>query len=71
MCREGWGLVVALKHAGITQRRYFAWIAKAHSNDSDRHHYKEFRDQLRAAFIANAQDKGYGAVEPGLTQAAP
>ena len=71
MCREGWGLAIALKGAGITQRRYFAWIAKAHSSDTDRHDYREFRDQLRAAFIANAKDKGIGDVEAELNRVTP
>ena len=71
MCREGWGLIIALKRAEITQRRYFAWIAKAHSGDNDRHYYSEFRDQLRAAFIANSKVKGVDVVDSELNGIAP
>lgn len=49
-CAEGWGLSQALKKAGVTERRYFAWIAKAHSAEPDRGPYVEFRARLRAAF---------------------
>jgi hypothetical protein len=52
MCREGCGLYHALKATGISQRRYFAWIAKAHSGDPDVRPYQVFRDELIAAFAA-------------------
>jgi hypothetical protein len=50
MCREGWGLRLALKQAGVSERRYFAWVAKAHSEDPDAGPYRAFRDELVAAF---------------------
>ena len=50
MCQEGCGLYHALKATGISQRRYFAWIAKAHSGDADARPYQVFRDDLIACF---------------------
>ena len=58
LCRDGWGLYHALKEAKITQRRYFAWIAKAWSGDPDAAPYREFRTLLVRAFAANVERTG-------------
>jgi hypothetical protein len=60
MCREGHGLHPALKQARVTQRRYFAWIAKAHSAEDDAAPYLRFRSELRVAMRARIKETGSG-----------
>jgi len=59
MCREGWGLYNALKRTRVTQRRYFAWIAKAHSGESCDDVYRDFRNQLNAVFDYLGAKEGF------------
>ena len=49
-CREGWGWYNALKQSKVTQRQYYAWIAKSHSDEPDAEPYRGFRTQLREAY---------------------
>jgi hypothetical protein len=63
MCREGYGLYHALKHSGISQRRYFAWIANAHSDALDRDTYQDFRNQLITAINDNAATTGIQSLD--------
>jgi hypothetical protein len=58
LCWEGWGLWHALKVAKVTQRRYYAFVAKSHSGDPDAAPYCEFRDRLVDAFAKNAARTG-------------
>ncbi len=57
-CREGCGLYHALKDAGITQRRYFAWIVQAHAADHQAEPYRQFRRQLLVADAERAARTG-------------
>jgi hypothetical protein len=58
MCREGWGLRQALKKARITQRQFFAWVAKSHTPDADAEPYRRFREELIVAFQQRSSNTG-------------
>jgi hypothetical protein len=58
LCWDGWGLWQALKVAKVTQRRFYAFVAKSHTGDPDAAPYREFRDRLVEAFAKNEARTG-------------
>ena len=60
LCAEGWGLDHALRHCKVTQRQYFAWIAKSHWDEIDAQPYRDFRLRLREALKQNSARTGLG-----------